>query len=314
MVRRPAWILLSLALACVPKDERTHDDDTGDTGDTSDADTTGDTGDDETGWGDESEECDDVLPPKELVPADDNDKCDVQGEHRGCLLADGANGTQFCDYKWGECLADYDCIPGDYEVCFYCDEAFGTMWADCVLYDGVPHYEYEACDTPLVLRTDHRPVEYLASSTRFAMTASDRCPATDWPTAATPWLARDLDRSGSIDGGHELFGSGTRLGPTRATDGFQALAALDSDGDARITPADAAWPELVLWFDHDGDRRSTLWELEPLHAHAITALDLAYTTDHSRCDARGNCEIERAPISSSSIDHAELVDIRLACQ
>ena len=277
-----------------------------------DASTSSDTGLPEEPEEPEEPECDDVLPPKDIVPPDDNGTCDVPGEYRQCELGD-FTGTQFCDNNWGPCLESYECLPGDYYVCEYCAREFGTMIAFCNLDGGIPYYDWDGCSTPLVLRTGGRPVEYLASTDRFAMTASDRCPATDWPTAATPWLARDLDRSGSIDSGHELFGSGTRLGPTYATDGFQALATLDSDGDARITPADVAWPELLLWFDHNSDRRSTLWELEPLSTHGITALALRYDTQNTRCDARGNCEIERAPVSSD--DHtAELVDIRLACQ
>lgn len=270
----------------------------------------------DTGYWDE-EECDDVAPPKQLAPEDINELCDIHGEHRSCGTVDEEKGTQFCDLEtlggWGECLSGYACIPGDYELCFLCDPDFGTVISPCELYDGYPSMDSEACDTPLVIRLDGGPVEFAASTSRFVMSAADGCAATDWPTAATPWLAIDLDRSGSIDGGHELFGSGTALGPTRASDGFVALAALDSDGDSLITPADARWGELLLWFDHDADRRSTLWELEPL-ASRVTEIGLQYAVDRSRCDARGNCEIERAPARLVDGAAVEVVDVRLACQ
>lgn len=205
------------------------------------------------------------------------------------------------------------CIPNDYTVCWYCDSSFGTSVAYCELVGGVPDYPEDACATPLVLRFDERPVEFVASARRFRMTAEDRCASTDWPTAATPWLAIDLDRSGSIDGGHELFGSGTAIGPTWASDGFAALAVLDSDGDRQITPADARWGELLLWSDHDGDRRSGPWELEALGSRGVAAIDLGFVRAPGRCDRRGNCEIERASVRVRS-GFAEVIDVRLACQ
>lgn len=260
------------------------------------------------------DECEDELPAKDLAPRDDNDRCDVRGEYRACQVGTPSPGLQFCDGEWGPCLTDYACIPGDYFACYLCDPEFGTWWSECMLRDGVPFYDADACTTPLVLRFGDDPVEFTTTPGRFAMTADDRCPATDWPTAATPWLALDRDRSGSIDGGHELFGSGTRLGPTYATDGFAALAALDVDGDARITPADVRWSELLLWFDHDGDRRSTPWELEPLAAHGVAAIDLRHDVGSPRCDARGNCELERAPVIRGSGTAIEVIDVHLSCQ
>lgn len=260
------------------------------------------------------EECKDEVPSSNPAPRDDNDICDVRGEHRSCVRDDKTSGTQFCEDGWGPCLGAYECIPGEVLLCFLCDPEFGTWWETCRLSAGVPSLPDFACSTPLVLRLDPTPVEFLATADPFLMTAADRCPVTDWPTAATPWLALDLDRSGTIDGGHELFGSGTRLGPTRASDGFAALAPLDSDHDRRITPADARWSDLLLWSDHDADRRSTAWELLPLAAHGVTAIDLAHHADDPRCDLRGNCEIERAPVTLADGRAAEVVDIRLACQ
>ncbi len=266
--------------------------------------------------------CDDVLPPKHLSPEDDDEECNVDGEHGPCRIDREHMGTRFCDLEnpdgWGPCLAEYECVPGDYVVCWVCHEEFGTGVAYCDYTGGIPHYDDEICSTPLVLRLGDRPVEFTASTAHFAMTAEDRCPATDWPSAATPWLALDRDHNGSIDGGHELFGSGTPRGPTYASDGFLALADLDSDGDRRITPADARWPELLAWSDHDGDRRSTAWELTPLASLGLTAIDLNYTRTGSQCDARANCEIERASVSFIGNDGrpatGEVIDVRLACQ
>ena len=158
---------------------------------TATSDTTGDGDDDwpDGGWDDgaHEEECDDVLPPKQLAPADDDDECNVEEEYRLCHEQPG---TQFCEqtqegWKWGPCLETYDCIPGDYSVCIYCDEQFGTILNYCYLDQGVPDIA-DSCDTPLVLRLDGRAVEFTASTDRFTMARDAGCGATDWPGAATP--------------------------------------------------------------------------------------------------------------------------------
>jgi hypothetical protein len=143
------------------------------------------------------------------------------------------------------------------------------------------------------------------------------CACADWPSAATPWLALDRDGNGSIDGGRELFGSATRMSSgTGPHNGFDALAELDSDRDGKLTAADARWGELVLWADHDGDRRSTGWETLPLASFEIVEIDLGYTT-RRECDARGNCGLERARFVYRSMGQersGEVVDVRVQCE
>ncbi|MDB4957251.1 MAG: hemolysin-type calcium binding protein [Myxococcales bacterium] len=155
--------------------------------------------------------------------------------------------------------------------------------------------EGELCTvmTPLVVSIDNRPVE-LTSGGSFPF-AGGQPIATDWPTAATPWIALDLDGDGAIGSGAELFGSYTVLPDgTAAHDGFAALAALDANHDGRIDQADPLFASLVLWADRDGSHRSTRDELTPL-ASVIVSISLDAWMD-LRCDARRNCEGQRASL------------------
>jgi hypothetical protein len=224
-------------------------------------------------------------------------------------------GTQFCAYNsttevyaWGTCVAAPECTNFEDVDC-----------AGCTLDEqGVPH-AFDDCgggtSTPLVLSFDGAAVEYGSGGHRFDL---GRCEATDWPTASTPWLALDRDHSGQIDGGHELFGSATRLrGGGLADNGFTALAELDLDRDGKITPADPAFADLVLWADGDADRRSTGLELQSVGALGLVEIELRYASDR-RCDARANCEIERASFTWRDAlgreQVGEVIDVHLACQ
>ena len=148
--------------------------------------------------------------------------------------------------------------------------------------------------TPLVIAFDDRPVEF-APDQRFAYSPGHPV-ATDWPTTSTPWLAMDRDGNGVIESGAELFGDSTVLADgTTARHGFAALAALDANRDAVIDHADPAFQALRLWADRDRDGRGTPDELVTL-ASVVVSISLDYRVDE-RCDARGNCERERASIT-----------------
>jgi hypothetical protein len=141
--------------------------------------------------------------------------------------------------------------------------------------------------TPLVVAFEAQPVRF----------AGNR------PTVATPWLALDRDGDGAIADGRELFGNRTVLaGGNRALHGFDALAELDANHDGRIDARDPAFASLVLWADRDGDRAGRGDELRPL-ADVVVAISLAYHVD-ARCDARGNCEGERAELTWRAADGA----------
>ena len=158
-----------------------------------------------------------------------------------------------------------------------------------------PHSDLCGPNTPLVIAFDAQPIEFATSAGAFAFAPGSPV-ASDWPTATTPWLALDRDHSGTIDSGAELFGDRTRLPDgSRAVNGFAALAALDDNRDGRIDASDAAFASLALWSDRDGDRATGAGELTPL-ANQIVSISLADTLD-VRCDARGNCEGERAAMT-----------------
>lgn len=184
------------------------------------------------------------------------------------------------------------------------------------------HYDVGPLVTacPLLVAFDDTEVQMspaAAEAASFELGRASSCDAADWPHAATPWLAWDRDGSGAIEGGHELFGTATRVAPGRwADDGFAALSTVDADGNGRIDADDPAYAALRLWTDRDGDRRSSPDELITLRDAGIDALPLAYVVDE-HCDARGNCLRERAEITMhTDAPHrsATLIDVHARCE
>ncbi len=111
---------------------------------------------------------------------------------------------------------------------------------------------------------------------------------TGWAGADDGLLVRDINVDGIINDGKELFGNNTILqnGQT-AANGFAALADLDGNADGKIDAADAAFSQLKVWQDIDGDGVSSADELYTLNEIGITAINIGSTAS-SYVDPNGN--------------------------
>ena len=130
---------------------------------------------------------------------------------------------------------------------------------------------------PLVLDLDGDGLELSAASANvlFDHNADGIKTGTGWARPDDGFLVRDLNGSGSIDSGRELFGVDTEKSNGQlATQGFDALADLDANGDGQITSADAAWGQLQVWRDANQDGISQAGELSGLDALGITRIGL----------------------------------------
>jgi hypothetical protein len=269
--------------------------------------------------------------------------CETAGRSEACVTQ-GAAGSQVClpdVLLWSECAlpgqtsttpqpicrlgepqsCDAAGVPGN-QLCLP-DDSGRAAWSPCepdcsYCGNGSGGSTGGSGSTPLVLSFSNAPVTFSRDDGHGFALSTRASTINDWPTAATPWLALDRDGNGSIDDGGELFGSATTLeNGMHADNGFEALRELDSDGDGRITPLDEAWNRLVVWADRDGDRRSAATEITPLAALGVVSIDLGYRVERV-CDARGNCEAERAPLTmrdaSGEETRGSVVDVHLRAQ
>jgi len=235
------------------------------------------------------------------------------GNH--CAAADNQNGCSPQRF-WAWCNRrnpSYPDIWDRYIRNWVDDRCDGTMRETGTQYStwyctSSTNERYE-CTTPLVLSFDSAPVRFERTNGTFAFTPGAPV-ASDWPSAATPWLARDLNQNGRIDDGSELFGSNTRLGDRTAANGFEALDALDENRDGVVDARDPAFDELRLWRDSDGDKRSTPRELSRLSDVGVASLRTSYQVV-PRCDVRGNCEQERGSFTMTYGTKGSVIDVHL---
>jgi hypothetical protein len=110
-----------------------------------------------------------------------------------------------------------------------------------------------------------------------------------WAAPTDGMLAIDLDESGDINTGAELFGSEfplTYIVENNWTEflneenGFAKLAKYDlvvngGNNDGAITSADAVWSDLVMWQDANSDGVSQSGELLTLGSFGITSIDVS---------------------------------------
>ena len=137
-----------------------------------------------------------------------------------------------------------------------------------------------AASTPLILDLGNDGIHTTSIDrgvTFDLLNTGTRVP-TGWVGANDGLLVRDLNANGSIDSGAELFGSSTVLPDgSIASDGFQALSALDSDGNGVIDGFDRAFGELLVWQDSDQDGVSQEGELFSLDELSIKSISLGFT-------------------------------------
>jgi len=99
-----------------------------------------------------------------------------------------------------------------------------------------------------------------------------------WISRDVGWLVWDPTGRGSISSGRQLFGNVTfwLFWPT----GYEALRALDDDGDGELRGKELAG--LAVWRDFNQNGLSEAGEVEPLSSLGIVALSCSYRRAASR--------------------------------
>jgi Ca2+-binding RTX toxin-like protein len=183
-----------------------------------------------------------------------------------------------------------------------------------VLVEKPDDKEYERASTfpsPIILDLDGNGVETLSLSQRphFDHAADGFAEETGWVDKNDGLLVRDLNGNARIDSGRELFGSETLLSNgSKAANGFEALRELDGNRDGIISADDAAFAELRVWQDTNGDGQTDEGELLTLGEAGVRDINLTYV-NASQTDARGNIHKQIGSYSTTDGQTHEANDV-----
>ncbi|MDP1573224.1 MAG: calcium-binding protein, partial [Pseudomonadota bacterium] len=172
--------------------------------------------------------------------------------------------------------------------------------------------------SPIILDLDGDGVETTAATAGayFDHAGDGFAERSGWVGGGDGLLVWDRNGNGAIDDGGELFGSETRLtaGPnagSKAANGFAALKELDGNGDGRVDALDAAFADLRVWKDADGDGLSQAGELFTLSEAGVQSLATAYTQS-STVDAHGNAHKQIGSYTRTDGSQAVATDVWFA--
>jgi hypothetical protein len=99
-----------------------------------------------------------------------------------------------------------------------------------------------------------------------------------WLKPSMGLLVLDRNGNGRVDDGSELFGEAFAFADGKsASNGYAALASLDTNGDRFVDGADEAFSRLQVWIDANGNGVTDLGELRSLASLAIRKLGVAYS-------------------------------------
>lgn len=137
---------------------------------------------------------------------------------------------------------------------------------------------YAGCDehaSPLVLDLSGNGISL--SKTRedmFDIDANGTRDSIGWVSSNdTPFLVRDANGNGLVDGATELFGNFT---DKTSANGFDALSHFDNNGDGTVDSNDTVWSTLRLWFDKNHDGRTDAGELVTLESRGVASIATRY--------------------------------------
>lgn len=122
---------------------------------------------------------------------------------------------------------------------------------------------------------------------------------TGWVGPETGLLVEDNNGNGVVDNITELFGNSS-------TDGFAALAALDTNHDGTINAQDPGFSSLEVWTDTNGNGVTDPGELHTLASLGITSINL--TTTAVNQSVGGNAIQEIATYTKSDGSTGEIAE------
>ncbi len=176
------------------------------------------------------------------------------------------------DWKWGvKNVGSNDAIDSDVngdgisKVNVTRTDAF-------TLVSGQSDLTRDATVTPLVIDLDGNGIHTVArveGGPTFDLFGNGHAVASGWIGRGDGFLAVDRNGNGRIDDIGELFG-GTARGA-----GFARLADYDSNGDGVVDASDAAFGELRIWRDDNGNHVTDDGELTTLAQAGVASLGVA---------------------------------------
>lgn len=153
---------------------------------------------------------------------------------------------------------------------------------------------------PLIIDLGRKGIELtsLDDGVHFDLDKNGFAEKTAWIGSEDGFLALDRNENGKIDNGGELFGDQVTLkdGST-SSEGFEALAELDENGDGLIDKNDSEFANLRVWIDANHNGVSETDELKTLEELGITSISLDHTNKSETDSSTGTIVSESSTVT-----------------
>ncbi|WP_288381919.1 SdrD B-like domain-containing protein, partial [uncultured Massilia sp.] len=183
-----------------------------------------------------------------------------------------------------------------------------TRTDNITLSSGENDMTWDAAITPIAIDLNGDGVHTVArsaSSATFDLLGTGKGIASGWLSSSDGFLAVDHNGNGKIDDISELFG-GAKQGA-----GFSQLASYDSNHDGVVDARDAAFGDLRIWQDANGNHQTDDGELMTLAQAGVVSLKV----DHvvlPFVDGQGNLHLERSSATLANGHVTDMTDVYFA--
>ena len=218
----------------------------------------------------------------------------------GIHTSDGASVRY---WSWADPnIGTNDSVDSDGVAATYTSVAY-TAYTNLV--SGEADMTWDAGVTPIVLDLDGNGIQTIAredSGGKFDLLGTGAGIDSGWISSGDAFLAVDIDGDGKVTSVAELFGGYSK------GDGFAKLESFDSNGDGFVDAKDAAFGDLRVWQDLNGNHQTDDGELRSLSEAGVASLKVDFV-ELPAIDEQGNLHLERSSATladGSSIDMADV--------